>query len=78
MPVRLKKLIGTVLMIVLVILYSLIAVAIAVSVLPGTPVWLQLMVFAVGGLAWILPAMVIIKWMARMPDEATHVDPTNR
>ncbi|MEN0088108.1 MAG: DUF2842 domain-containing protein [Pseudomonadota bacterium] len=78
MNVRLKKFIGTILMIILVVLYSLVAVALAVQFLPGTPVWWQLTVFAIGGIFWIVPAMVLIKWMARLPDEATYVDPSNK
>lgn len=64
MPVRLKKLIGTVLLIVLVIVYAILATMIAVAQL-GQSHWLvHLAYFLFSGLLWVLPAMLIIKWMA--------------
>jgi len=64
---RARKLIGTVIMVIVVILYALVAMAIAVRVLPGTPWWVQMGFFAIGGLVWVLPCMAIIWWMTR-PD----------
>ena len=63
MPIRIKKLIGTVLLIVLVVVYSLVATMIAVSQLSQSGPLVHLAFFLVGGLFWILPAMAIIKWM---------------
>lgn len=67
LPMRLRKLIGTVLLVAIVILYSLIAMALAVRILPGTAWWVQLAFFFVGGFVWILPSMLVIRWMVR-PD----------
>lgn len=67
MPVRLKKLIGTVLLIVIVILYAIVATAIASATLANASGWVQLLYFLLTGLVWILPAMVIIKWMETPP-----------
>lgn len=67
MPVRLKKLIGTVLLVLLVIVYSILATLIAVAQFADSPTWVHLLYFAIGGLVWILPAMVIIKWMVTEP-----------
>jgi hypothetical protein len=78
MNVRLKKFIGTIIIIILVIVYSLVVMAIAANHLPGTNVWYQLGFFAVTGIFWIVPAMVVIKWMAKMPDPSTYVDPSNK
>lgn len=64
---RMRKLIGTVILVVIVVLYSLIAMALAVRLLPGTPWWVQTLFFAVGGLLWIAPSMLVIRWMVR-PD----------
>ncbi len=64
MPVRLKKLIGTVLLVALVIVYALLATMIAVAQLSESGPLVHLAFFLVGGLVWILPAMLIIKWMA--------------
>jgi hypothetical protein len=72
MPPRLRKLIGTVLIIVLVLVYALVATTVAAATLGTSPWWIHLLYFTVTGLLWILPAMVIIKWMekpARRRDE---------
>ena len=63
MPLRLKKLIGTVLLIVLVIVYAIIATMVAVAQLSQSGPVAHLAFFFLTGLLWILPAMGIIKWM---------------
>jgi len=67
MPVRLKKLIGTVLLILLVIVYALVATMVAVAQLAESGPLTHFAFFLVTGLLWILPAMVIIKWMVLPP-----------
>ena len=67
MPVRLKKLIGTILLIALVIVYALVATTIASTRLAESGWLAHLGFFLLGGLVWILPAMLIIKWMVRPP-----------
>ena len=67
MPVRLKKLIGTVLLVVLVIVYALLATAFATARLGESSWVVHLAYFFFTGLLWILPAMVIIKWMVKPP-----------
>ncbi|MCM2292144.1 DUF2842 domain-containing protein [Allorhizobium sp. BGMRC 0089] len=64
MPVRLRKFIGTILMILLVTIYAIMATTIATLALNQAPWWIHLMYFLLSGLVWILPAMLIIKWMA--------------
>ncbi len=65
MPVRLRKLIGTILIIILVIVYALAAVTFASLLLGAAPWWVHLMYFFFTGLLWVLPAMLIIKWMEK-------------
>jgi hypothetical protein len=67
MPVRLKKFIGTVLLVALVVIYALVASAIAVGRLSTAGTAVELAFFILSGLAWILPAMWIIRWMVREP-----------
>jgi hypothetical protein len=67
MPVRLKKLIGTILLIILVCVYAVVATLIAVGFLGEASTWVHLTYFFFTGFLWILPAMVIIKWMATEP-----------
>ena len=67
MPTRLRKLIGTVLLVGLVVLYALVATAVATARLPETGWIIHLAYFLFTGLLWILPAMWIIKWMVGPP-----------
>ena len=63
MPIRLKKLIGTFLLVALVIIYALLATMIAVAQLAESGPRVHFAFFLFSGLRWILPAMAIIKWM---------------
>ncbi|MFI0843211.1 DUF2842 domain-containing protein [Mesorhizobium sp. IMUNJ 23232] len=67
MPIRLKKLIGAILLVALVIVYALVATMIAVAQLSESGPLVHLAFFLIGGLVWILPAMGIIKWMMLPP-----------
>ena len=67
MPIRLKKLIGTVLLIILVIAYALIATIVAVAQLSQSGPLVHLAFFFLTGILWILPAMGIIKWLILPP-----------
>ncbi|HUG60768.1 MAG TPA: DUF2842 domain-containing protein [Methylomirabilota bacterium] len=60
---RLKKLIGTVILLVFVPTYALFALALATVILPGTDNWTQLGYYALAGLAWVPPAGLIVYWM---------------
>lgn len=63
MPKTLRKLIGTVLIILLVLFYALLATTVAAALLGQSHWTIHLLYFFVTGLLWVLPAMVIIKWM---------------
>ena len=67
MPIRLKKLIGTILLIMLVIAYALIATIVAVAQLSQSGPLVHLAFFFFTGILWILPAMGIIKWLILPP-----------
>lgn len=72
MPIRLRKLIGTFLLVIFVITYALVAMALAVRIIPDqTSVWAFLF-FIVGGVLWILPAGVIVWWMQK-PDRPKEI-----
>jgi hypothetical protein len=65
---RLKKFIGTLVMVVFVILYALIVMAIAPRIVgPGTSKIVELVFYLVAGLAWALPLMPLIRWMEKKP-----------
>ncbi len=65
MNFRLKKLIGSLSILILAILYALIATTIATAKLGESSTVVHLIYFAVTGILWIVPAMFIIKWMSK-------------
>lgn len=65
MSPRLRKFIGTVVLIVCVPIYALIVMTIAVAVLPGAAWWAQGLFYLIGGLIWVLPAGLLVTWMVR-------------
>lgn len=67
MPQRMRKFIGAILLIALVIVYSLVATTIAAAKLADASAWAQLVYFLLTGILWVVPAMVIVNWMLR-PD----------
>ena len=67
MPPRLRKLVGTIVLVAFVAIYALVAMTIGAAKLPGTSGWMQLGYFLVAGLVWVIPAGLLIRWMAK-PD----------
>lgn len=67
MPVRLKKFIGTFILVALVIVYAVLATAIAVAQLAESGPLVHMLYFFLTGLLWVLPAMLVIKWMLTEP-----------
>lgn len=65
MSTRLRKLIGTVALLVLVCVWALVAMALAQSALTNINGWVATIYYVVAGLGWVLPAMPLISWMAR-------------
>lgn len=65
LPPRLRKFIGTVLMIVLVLVWALGAMALAQGRVTELPGYLQFVAYIVLGLGWVVPAGLIIRWMSR-------------
>lgn len=64
MTIRQRKLIGAVLLLLLVIVWSLAGVAVAQApVLANSRGW-QFVFYIIAGLGWVLPAMPLIKWMS--------------
>ena len=65
MPIRLRKLIGTVALLVLVIVWALVAMALAQNPLIRENQIASITYYVVAGLGWVLPAMPLISWMSR-------------
>lgn len=62
-----KKLIGTIVILIWVPIYALLAMRIAVSLLPGANPVVELLYYAIAGTAWIIPIGLMIPWMTRQP-----------
>ncbi len=62
-----RKLIGTIVLLAFIIVYALVAMAIAEGRIRDAPALIQTVVYIVLGLAWVLPAMPLIRWMEK-PD----------
>jgi len=65
MAPRTRKLIGAFALFVLVSVWSLLAMALAQSVLTSINGFVAVIYYVVAGLGWVLPAMPLVKWMAK-------------
>ena len=66
MPQRVRKLVGTVILVAFVIFYALAAMTIGAARLPGMSGATQFLYYLVAGLAWVIPAGVLIAWDWRL------------
>lgn len=64
---RIKKLIGTIVMVLFVAFYALAIAAFAPRILTGASKWVELTFYVVAGLAWAIPLMPLIRWMEKKP-----------
>jgi hypothetical protein len=71
MPIRLRKLIGAVALIVLVVSWALSAMAVAQFPVIKAYGLIETLYYVVAGLGWVLPAMPLVRWMSR-PDAASR------
>jgi hypothetical protein len=69
MSIRIRKLIGAVALLTLVIVWALLAMAIAQPVLATANGVVAALYYVIAGLGWVLPAMPLIKWMSRPQPE---------
>jgi len=67
MTIRVRKLIGTFALFALAVTWSLVAMALAQSVLIDINGFVAAIYYVVAGLGWVPPAMLLVKWMVR-PD----------
>ena len=67
MTIRTRKFIGTIALLVLVVVWSLMGMTVAQTPWLANSGLLQAIFYVVAGIGWVLPAMPIISWMAR-PD----------
>ena len=65
MTQRNRKLIGAFLLVGSIVLWCVLATAIYLMLPEGLPGLVLIGYFVVAGMGWLLPSMVIIRWMAR-------------
>jgi hypothetical protein len=66
MTIRTRKAIGTVALLVMITVYSLLVIGLVATAFPQLGTGLQLAFYAVAGLAWVPPAGLIINWMHKV------------
>ena len=71
MPYRLRKFIGMVVLVSLVVIYALVATTIASYRLADSAWYIHLAFFAFTDLLWVVPAMFIISWMEKRPKDSS-------
>jgi Protein of unknown function (DUF2842) len=64
MPIRLRKFIGAIALLVLVVVWALVAMALAQTPAIHDSTALSISYYVIAGLGWVLPAMPIISWMS--------------
>ncbi len=67
MTARTRKLIGTVVLLLSLAVYATVAAVIGSGRIALAPQWVQFAYFLTAGLAWVIPAGLLIRWMQR-PD----------
>jgi len=67
MTPRTKKFVGVIGILIWLFIYALVVMHAAVAILPGAGWLVELMFYAVAGLAWIVPIGLLLPWMHRQP-----------
>ncbi len=65
MPIRIRKLFGAVALIALVVVWALLAMAVAQFPVVKAYALVETIYYVLAGLGWVLPAMPLIRWMSR-------------
>ncbi len=65
MTIRQRKFAGVLATVGFLIVYSLIAMAVGGAFVVGQSKLLEIVYFIIAGIAWLPPAMLIIRWMSR-------------
>lgn len=69
MPIRTRKLLGTIALLIFIMIYVLLAMSVAVVLqVRGVGPLGELAYYIIAGLIWVLPAGLIVQWMAKSPN----------
>lgn len=72
MTIRMRKLVGSIALLLFLTVYALLMVAVAIVLQVNSSKLVELAFYIVGGLAWVIPAGVLIRWMQRPDPPATQ------
>jgi Protein of unknown function (DUF2842) len=67
MPIRVRKLIGALALLALIVVWTMLSMALAYAVFRIENPILAAVYYVVAGIGWVLPAMPLVSWMLR-PD----------
>lgn len=62
---RMKKLIGTIVMVLFVLFYVMLIVGLAPRILNNASKSVELAFYVIAGMAWAIPLMPLIRWMEK-------------
>ena len=65
MPIRLRKLIGAFALIALVVIWALVAMALAQAPAIKSNGLVEVIYYVVAGIGWVLPGMLLVRWMSK-------------
>lgn len=65
MSIRTRKLIGTVVLLIFLAVYAFLAMLAAVVLQVSSNKAVELLFYLVGGLAWVVPAAWLVRWMQK-------------
>ena len=71
MSTKMRKLIGTIVLVSFIAFYALFAMAVAEGRITQAPKLVQTLAYMALGLLWVLPVMPLIRWMAK-PDQPSN------
>lgn len=66
MSIRLRKFVGLMILLGGLFVYVLLAMGLAIRVLPDAHWAVELLFYAVAGIAWAFPARYLIHWMSKL------------
>jgi uncharacterized membrane protein YhaH (DUF805 family) len=69
MPIRLRKFIGAIALFALVIVWALVAMALAQVPSIRDNTIASIVYYVVAGLGWVVPAMPVVAWMSRRKED---------
>lgn len=65
MPLRLRKFIGAILLLILVVVWALVGMALAQAPAIHDNMIASVAYYVIAGIGWVVPAMPIVAWMSR-------------